>query len=80
MIKVLAQIMTKDIVSDQELLGHVLDIIEALLDQLRDEVDLLTRAYKQRAADLESAESSLRNDISDENSEILDAQSQIAGL
>jgi hypothetical protein len=32
MIKVLAQIMTKDLVSDQELLGHVLDIIEALLD------------------------------------------------
>jgi hypothetical protein len=72
--------MTKDIVSDNELLGHVLDIIEALLDQLRDEVDLLTRAYKQRAADLESAESSLRNDISDENANILDAQSQIAGL
>jgi hypothetical protein len=47
---------------------------------LRDEVDLLTRAYKQRAADLESAESSLRNDISDENANILDAQSQIAGL
>jgi len=72
--------MTKDLVSDQELLGHVLDIVEALLDQLRDEVDLLTRAYKQRAADLESAESSLRDDIAEANANILDAQSQIAGL
>ena len=72
--------MTKDIVSDQHLLGHVLDIVEGLLDQLREEVDLLTKAYKQRAADLEAVEAALRSDISNENANILDAQTQIAGL